>query len=68
MRGAGGGGGGGSWSHTRIVLSAPWSAQKSLKLNREQKDPSVHIILLGNKTRCQLASYLHSSISVDKYL
>ena len=35
MRGAGGGDGGGSWSHTRIVLSAPYTAQKSLKLNRE---------------------------------
>ena len=54
-----------SQSHTRIVLSAPSTAQKSLKLNREQKDLSVHRILLGNKTGCQLASYLHSSISVD---
>ena len=52
MRGAGGGGGGGSWSHTRIVLSAPSTAQKSLKLNREQKDLGVRRrVLLGYKTR-----------------
>ena len=43
MRGAagGGGGGGGSESHARIVLSAPCTAQKSLKLNMEQKVLSV---------------------------
>ena len=54
MRGAGGGGDGSktSKSHTRIVLSAPSTAQKSLKLNREQKDLGVRRrVLLGYKTR-----------------
>ena len=64
MRGAGGGGGsgGGSWSQTRIVLSAPCTAQKSLKLNKEQKDLSV----LRRSLLWQIKLYASQfSVSVD---